>query len=149
MRLAIRTYKELFNKLNIVLIQNLEQMGYHANAIITDFIQHYYDEYDPSSYDRTYQFLDSCVNSHVSKEGNKYVIDIFIDYHNLKYSIRNSKQVVEWANQGLHGGYDVVDDHSHFWNDAMYSLKEDEKCILIKDFVKFLEQRTGCKARMR
>lgn len=124
-------------------------MGYHANAIITDFIQKYYDEYDPNWYRRTYQFLDSCVNTSAIKNGKKYYVDIYIDYGNLHYKIKNTKQVIEWANEGLHGGLDVVENPVYFWDEAMYELKEETKGVFVRDFVKFLEQRTGNKARMR
>lgn len=148
-KLAIKTYKELFNKLDNVLVKNLEQMSYHAEAVIKSFIQYYYDDYDPEWYRRTYQFLDSCVRTDVMKEGNKYIVDIYIDHENLHYAIKNTKLVIEWANQGLHGGYDLGQDPRPFWNDAMYVLKEEDKSILVKDFIKFLEQRTGCKAIVR
>lgn len=128
----------------------MEQMGYHANAIITEFIEEYYDEYTyPNWYRRTFQFLDSCVNTSAIKRGNRYEVDIFIDWRNLHYKIRDSKQVIEWANEGLHGGYDLVDTELNFWDDAMVELTEETKGVLVRDFVKFLEQRTGCKARVR
>lgn len=147
MKLAVATYNELFANMSAVLIQGLNQEGFYSAAVITEFIQKYYDEYDPSSYRRTFQFLDSVVNSKVFTEGGKYIVDIYIDWQNIHYKYSDTKQIIEWANEGLHGGYDVTDEKSHFWDDAMTSLKDSEKSDIVRSFINFLRKATGCKVR--
>lgn len=138
----------MFDKLDNTLIRMMGVMSEVCNNVINAYIEDYYEEYEPEYYRRTYQFMMSCVRSDVYKEGNYHHVDIFIDYHNLHYKIKNPLVIVEWANQGLHGGLDVTEKKSHFWDDAINVLIPDE-AILINNFIYWLEKNTGCEVIAR
>lgn len=122
---------------------NLIRSGELIQGIIREFIQIYYNEYEPEQYDRTEQFLNSCTVSKIYKKGDNYCIDIYINFNNMYYKLSNPWQVVNWANRGLHGGYDNVQlgvstPFSHFWDDAMSAIFNGAPTELIA-FVKWLE----------
>lgn len=130
--------------------KTLTEGAEYIQMLITSFISQYYWEYYPKRYDRTGQFLESCVRSEIYFEGKSAFIDIYIDYQDLHYKIKNPYQVVKWANQGLHGGYDPNVDHpeifvryTHFWDDAMEVLDEGRDQIL-EDFVEWIKDSVGC-----
>lgn len=148
MRLAVKTYSDLFKNMDTVISRAMETMGKMCKEIITMYIKDYYYDYEPDWYNRTFQFLDSCVSSHLYKSGNLYYIDIFIDYENLHYKLRNPKLVVEWANEGLHGGYDLGSGDSHFWDESMERLVPDNM-LLVENFVSAFQKYTGCKVEKR
>ena len=124
-----------------------------VQKIIHAHIEEYYAEYDPIRYERTEQFLHSCVTSDVYRRGDVFCVEIYIDYDHMYYKISNPWQVVDWANRGLHGGYDnkelgVSQPFSHFWDDAMEEIIPD-KAMLIQNFIKWLEEKTGAKVEAR
>lgn len=153
MKLAAKTYKELFNNLNKALEENLKRAAELIQQIIHAHIEEYYNEYEPEKYERTKQFLHSCVTSEVYKKGKNFCIDIYIDYNHMYYKISNPWQVVDWANRGMHGGYDneqlgISQPFSHFWDDAMDEIIID-KTLVIEEFIKWLEEKTGSKVEAR
>lgn len=131
--------------MNTVLARALQDEGVLCDYIISEFIKKWYNEYEPSWYRRTYQFLHSCTHSNVYKEGNKLRIDIFIDYENMHYKAGvSSLWVVEQASIGWHGGY--IDTDTHFWADSIDFI---ERHILIKNFIEYLQKYTGAKITKR
>lgn len=117
---------------NSVLRAELESYMNIAGArvwkLIDDAIKRYYDNYTPERYEREYQFYRSCIKTQPKWVGNTIKVEIYIDYNSMVYKPRNEmkerpsgKQVVDWANAGLHGGLDVGDDE-RFWEDSMEEL---------------------------
>ena len=84
------------------------------------FLQEYYNSYDPTSYRRQYDFLHSAVKVSSKVKGNTVHAYVYIDYNAMNnYKNVSGLQVVSWANEGLHGGFDVGNNTPHVWNDTM------------------------------
>lgn len=79
--------------------------------IIQDFLQQFYDDYDPSLYSRTEQLLRSLVKGDIQPSAKGYVAEVYFDLDELQYSKYDwqggnppsGEQVFEAAKQGLHG----------------------------------------------
>ena len=73
--------------------------------IIKNFLRQFYGDYDPSAYQRTYQLLQSLVQSRVVSKGNGYVAEVYFNLDALSYDGGNpsGEQVMAAASQGLHG----------------------------------------------
>ena len=81
------------------------------------FLQEYYDSYDPTAYRRQYDFLRSAVRVDSRIKGNKVEAYVYIDYNAMNnYKKVSGLQVVTWANEGLHGGFDVGNNTPHVWD---------------------------------
>lgn len=147
MNLPAKTYDELFKSMNNALGNSIATMSQVCENIIDEFIEIYYDEYDPTSYRRTEQFLLSCLKTDVYKFSGKYYADIYIDYEDLHYKL-NGLVIVEWANEGLHGGYDVIDDSEKhfFWDESWDKIN---RKILVQSFYQWFSKKTGCKVTVR
>jgi len=120
-------------QLNGILRAEMESYMNIAGArvwkIIDDAIKRYYDNYHPSRYRREYQFFKSCIKTKPKWTGNTIEVEIYIDTDSMVYKPKkegqerpSGKQVVDWANAGLHGGMDVGDDE-RFWEDSMMELE--------------------------
>lgn len=145
MELASKNKIDITKQIQKKIETNLIRSGELIQSIINEFIQAYYDEYDPDVYDRTNQFLHSCVVSDIYRKGESFCIDIYINYNSMYYKISNPWQVVNWANRGLHGGYDhaelgVSEPFSHFWDDAEATMFDGAPTELTA-FVQWLESR--------
>lgn len=77
-------------------------------VIIKRFLRQFYNEYDPVAYERTYQFLESLVQSRIIRDGNGYKAEV---YFNLDYiyetgtnpSGEDVMQAAEWGRHGAMG----------------------------------------------
>lgn len=90
-----------------------------AHETLNYFLQDYYAGYDPSSYQRTKDFLYSAVkvDAHPYKGGVK--ASVYIDYESMNnYVNATGFQVATFANQGTHGGLEV-EHKPHVWDDTM------------------------------
>lgn len=79
-------------------------------VIIKQFLRQFYSEYDPVVYERTYQFLQSLVQSRVIKDRNGYKAEI---YFNLDYIYEtganpSGEQVMQAAEWGRHGAMGLM-----------------------------------------
>ena len=102
--------------------------GARVWKLINDSIEQYYDNYEPSRYEREYQFFKSCIKTNPKWHGDEVEIEVYIDSESMVYRPKkeeqerpSGKQVVDWANRGLHGGLDVNDDHK-VWDDPISEL---------------------------
>lgn len=115
---------------------------YAANEVyeaINYFLDQYYSEWKPATYQRTYEFLHSAFKTDIKKVGNGYEIEVGIDYESLDdYENATGFEVVSYANQGLHGGLDV-NTNTHVWDDAIDSTIESGQ--LLADCIIFLKSR--------
>lgn len=75
-------------------------------SIIKKFVRQFYSEYDPIVYDRTYQLLQSLVQSRIVPNGKGYKAEIYFDVDGLRYTTGakpSGEQVMKAAAQGAHG----------------------------------------------
>lgn len=83
------------------------------------FLQDYYSGYEPSSYQRTRDFLYSAVKVEAQPYKGGVRARVYIDYNSLdSYRSVSGYQVAKWANEGLHGGMEV-DHKPHVWQDTI------------------------------
>jgi hypothetical protein len=123
-----------------LLEQCKQQCEFAANEVyeaINFFLAQYYSEYTPKRYSREKDFLNSAFKTTVKRSGNGYVSEVGIDYESLdSYENATGFQVVSWANNALHGGYDTGT-NTHVWNDAMDATINSGQ--LLADCITFLK----------
>lgn len=94
------------------------------------FLQEYYNSYDPTSYQRQYDFLHSAVKVDSRIRGNKVEAYVYIDYNSMNnYRKVSGLQVVTWANEGLHGGLDVGNNTPYVWDETMENTVNNGKLL--------------------
>lgn len=73
--------------------------------IIKKFLYQFYNEYDPVVYERTYQFLQSLVQSRIVSDGKGYKAEVYfnLDYGYETASKPSAEQVMGAADFGRHG----------------------------------------------
>lgn len=104
---------------------------------ISYFLAQYYDEWSPSSYQRSYDLLHSAFKTEVKKNGKGYYVEVGIDYESLNnYEDATGWEVVNWSNQGLHGSLDVGTD-TRVYDDAIDSTITSGQ--LLADCILFLK----------
>lgn len=131
----VSSKKDLENYLlNTVCKQVCEFAANEVYEAINYFIAQYYSEWEPSFYQRQYDFLHSAFKTTVKKVGNSYVAEVGIDYESLdNYKDATGLQVVTWANtKGIHGGYDASSEGANtaVWDDAMDSTINSGQLLL-------------------
>lgn len=118
-------------------------------AIIKRFLVEFYQDYDPSAYERTNQLLHSLVKSGIRQTKNGYEAEVYFDLDSLQYSkpawqggsSPSGEQVFEAAKQGLHGAigdagggwkyhYEVGETGVNIWNDPIEKLNAEAIEIL-------------------
>lgn len=113
-------------------------------SIIKQFVRQFYSEYDPIKYERTYQLLESLVQSRIISDGKGYKAEIYFDVDGLRYvtgAKPSGEQVMEAAEQGMHGaigqsnGVDLkyIDSGAGtgVWNDPKMYLDSEAINILV------------------
>lgn len=138
--MATKTFKNMAELENALLEQCKKLCEFASNEVyeaINFFINQYYTEWQPSSYQREYDFLHSAFKTEVKKVGNGYQAVVGIDYESLdNYENATGYQVVSWANSALHGGYNAGTD-THVWDDAMDATINSGR--LLADCIKYLK----------
>lgn len=111
-------------------------------VIIKKFLYQYYTDYSPEQYDRTYQLLQSLVQSRIVSDGKGYTAEIYFDIDGLNYvtgSKPSGEQVMDAAAYGGHGaeGLRVVSGNTGVsaWNDPIQKLNAEAINILKKMLV--------------
>lgn len=75
-------------------------------TIIKRFVYQFYNEYDPTIYERTYQLLQSLVQSRIVSDGKGYKVEIYFNLDGIKYTTGSNpsgEQVMKAAEWGRHG----------------------------------------------
>ena len=119
MAIHVKNMKELNKALQPVLLKMTDQLADRVHETLNYFLQDYYLGYDPTSYQRSKDFLYSAVkvDAHPYKDGVK--ASVYIDYDSLNsYKGVTGYQVVKWSNEGKHGGMEV-DHKPHVWQDTL------------------------------
>lgn len=122
----------ILKKSRLALIKAQEEVF----KIIKDFLRKFYMDYDPIMYERTYQLLQSLVQSRIISSGKGYKAEVYFNFDGLNYTTGrqpSGEQVMEVAAYGGHGaeGLRVVDGESgvSVWNDPLQVL--DAKAVEI------------------
>lgn len=115
----VSSMNELAKALQPIMLKMVDQLADRVYETLNHFLQDYYSGYEPSSYQRTKDFLYSAVkvDAHPYKGGVR--ASVYIDYDSLdSYRNVSGYQVAKWADDGLHGGIEV-DHKPHVWQDTM------------------------------
>lgn len=129
--------KELAKALQPTLLKMTDQLADRVYEALNYFLLDYYAGYEPSSYQRTKDFLFSAVKVDAEPYKGGVRASVYIDTDAMN-SYRNVSgyQVAEWANEGLHGGIEV-DHKPHVWDDTMReTLDNGELLRLALDYLK-------------
>ena len=98
----------------------VDTMAERVYETLNYFLQEYYDDYDPKSYKRQYDFLRSAVKVESKIKDNKVVASVYIDTDSMdNYYNATGEQVARWANQGTHGGMVTSSKTPRVWDDTM------------------------------
>lgn len=119
MAIHVKNMKELNKALQPVMMGMVDKMADRVYETLNYFLLDYYAGYEPSSYQRTKDFLFSAVkiDAHPYRGGVR--ASVYIDYDALDgYRGVSGYQVVKWSNEGSHGGMEV-DHKPHVWDDTM------------------------------
>lgn len=115
----VSNINELARALQPVLQKVVNKLADRVYETLNYFLQDYYSGYDPTSYQRTKDFLFSAVKVDAQPYKGGVRASVYIDYDALN-SYRNVSgfQVAKWANEGLHGGIETSH-KPHVWQDTM------------------------------
>ena len=114
----IKSYSDLEKIMANSIQIALDNTANEIKDLITEFITMFYTEYNPHWYERTFQFLNSCTKTEVKRNGNSFIVSVYIDYVNLDYKDATGYDVVDLANHGYHGIYNI-ETSTHFWDDSI------------------------------
>lgn len=119
MAVHVSNMKELNKALQPTLLKMTDRLAERIYETLNYFLQDYYAGYDPSSYQRTLEFLHSAVKVDAQPYKGGVRARVYIDYDSLdSYRSVSGYQVAKWANEGLHGGMEV-DHKPHVWQDTI------------------------------
>lgn len=137
MAIHVSSMKELNKALQPVLLKMTDRLAERVYETLNYFLQDYYSGYEPSSYQRTRDFLYSAVKVDAQPYKGGVRASIYIDYNSLNgYSGVTGYQVAKWADEGLHGGMEV-DHKPHVWQDTMdNTVNNGELLRLAVDYLK-------------
>lgn len=90
--------------------------------ILKDFLRKFYADYDPSAYVRTYQLLQSLVQTRIVSDRKGYKAEVYFNLDSLSYDGYNpsGEQVMAAASQGLHGAIGKMPNPSYFSDEFQY-----------------------------
>lgn len=115
----VKNMNELARALQPVMLKMVDQLAEKVYETLNYFLQDYYSGYDPSSYQRTRDFLYSAVKVDAQPYKGGVRASVYIDYDSMNsYKGVTGYQVAKWADEGLHGGMEV-DHKPHVWQDTM------------------------------
>lgn len=116
---SIKKLGQFAKALEPKIIATLEAVAEDTKREIDDYLQAYYDEYNPLLggllgrffYQRTYQLRDCCKIGKPKIVNGKISIEVYLDVNSLNYGSKGADafKTVVAANAGLHGGWDISD----------------------------------------
>ena len=137
MAIHVKNMKELAKALQPTLLKMTDQLADRVYETLNYFLLDYYAGYEPSSYQRTKDFLYSAVKVDAQPYKGGVRASVYIDTDAMN-SYRNVSgyQVAKWSNEGKHGGLEV-DHKPHVWDDTMReTLDNGELLRLALDYLK-------------
>ncbi len=139
MAVHVKNMKELNKALQPVMMGMVDKLAERVYETLNYFLQDYYAGYDPSSYQRTKDFLYSAVKVDAQPYKGGVRASVYIDYDSLNsYREVSGYQVAKWSNEGLHGGIEV-DHKPHVWDDTMRETVENGE--LLKLAIEYLKSK--------
>lgn len=116
----IKNINELQKALQPVMTKMVDQLAERVYETLNYFLQEYYNSYDPTSYQRQFDFLRSVVKVEPKTVGNKVVASVYIDTTSMdNYYNATGHQVADWANCGTHGVTIQGNNTPHVWDDTI------------------------------
>lgn len=130
---------QFINKKNGLKAVNDKYAEYVCNRVATlvrtkihEYMERYYNEYDPDWYQRTEKFLNSLVQTKAERVGNKWIATVYIDtsieypsmWDGEHWDVGNTAYM---ANKGLHGT--VKKTNMEFFNDAKDEILDNSHLI--------------------
>ncbi len=133
----VSNMNELAKALQPVMLKMVDQLAERVYETLNYFLLDYYAGYEPSSYQRTKDFLFSAVKIDAQPYKGGVRASVYIDYDALDgYRGVSGYQVVKWGNEGSHGGMEV-DHKPHVWDDTMRETIENGELLkLAVDYLK-------------
>lgn len=126
----IKNMNELASALNPTMLGIVDIMTDRVYETLNYFLLEYYNSYNPSTYKRHYDLLRSAVKVEPKIVGNKVIASVYIDYLSLNnYYDATGYQVVDWANQGLHGGTIEGNNTPHIWDNTIDNTVENGELL--------------------
>ena len=119
MAIHVSNMNELNKALQPVMLKMVDQLAERVYETLNYFLLDYYKGYEPSSYQRTKDFLYSAVKVDAEPYNGGVRACVYIDYDSMNgYRGVTGYQVAKWADDGLHGGMEV-DHKPHVWQDTI------------------------------
>ena len=116
----ISNMNELEKALMPTMAKMVDKLAERVYETLNYFLQEYYDDYDPKSYKRQYDFLRSAIKVESKVKGNKVIASVYIDTDSMdNYYNATGEQVAKWANEGTHGGMVTSSKTPRVWDDTM------------------------------
>ena len=133
----VKNMSELTKAMQPVLLKMTNQLADRVYESLNYFLLDYYEGYDPTSYQRTKDFLYSAVKVEAEPYKGSVRAAVFIDTDSMNsYANVSGYQVAKWADDGLHGGMEV-DHKPHVWQDTMdNTVNNGELLKLAVDYLK-------------
>lgn len=134
----ISNMNQLQAELMPTIVKMVDELAERVYETLNYFLQEYYNDYDPKSYQRQYDFLRSAVKVEPKIKGSKVTASVYIDTESMdNYYNATGYRVAQWANKGLHGGLNVGSNTPHVWDDTMKSTVENGELLkLAMDYLK-------------
>ena len=139
MAVHVSNIDELAKAMQPVLLKMVDQLADRVHETLNYFLEDYYSGYEPSSYQRTKDFLYSAVkvDAHPYKGGVK--ASVYIDYDSMNnYVNASGYQVAKWSNEGKHGGIEV-NHKPHVWDDTLDETVNNG--VLLKMAIEYLKSK--------
>lgn len=137
MAVHVSNVEQLAKALQPILLKMADQLADKVYETLNYFLLDYYTGWEPSSYQRTQDFLHSAVKIDAKPYRGGVKASVYIDYESMDdYVNATGYEVASWANQGKHGGLSV----SHkprVWDDTMDETVNNG--TLLKMAVKYLK----------
>ncbi len=119
MAIHVNNMDELAKAIQPVLLKMVDKMADRVHETLNYFLQDYYSGYEPSSYQRSKDFLFSAVKVDAHPYNGGVKASVYIDYDSMNgYRDVTGYQVAKWANEGKHGGIEVSH-KPHVWDDTL------------------------------
>lgn len=119
--MRVNNMRELQKAAQPILKKMINQMQDEVMVVLEQNIMHYYNGFTPQWYNRTMKFLASAIRIKPQCVNGQCVGAVCMNTNFIYKSGMPADVIMEWANEGLHGGLDVGDD-SKFWDDTMRVL---------------------------
>ena len=138
MAIHISNMNQLQAALMPTMTKMVDTLAERVYETLNYFLQEYYNSYDPVSYRRQYDFLQSAVKVEPKIKGSKVIASVYIDTEAMdNYYNATGEQVATWGNQGLHGGLNVGSNTPHVWQDTIdETVKNGELLKLALEYLK-------------